>query len=133
MSSNVFGSGSFRSHNSGTLQGVVVLLLLLGGVAIFVLQCGANFGRNRSVAEGELDTWAKELGVAIDVGDDGHRKRVCNDSDNDGDGYVSCSYTEKGVRTQVECSRAYTLGSGCRDPKVHVPAATVHVGASSKE
>ena len=72
-----------------------------------------NMGASKGEAEKQARAWAKEMDISV-------KKIVCNGSDSDGDGYVSCSFNAGGVITTYECAGAYNLNHGCRVPKVHV-------------
>lgn len=93
------------------------LLLFASCTVCGVMSAGMKSSRNAPTAETELRTWARKLGIEV-------KGATCNTVDSDGDSYVSCSYTdEHGTRYQVECAGAWTWQHGCRDPKVHMPAA----------
>lgn len=118
MSSGIFDHHHSSSSGGGLLIGGIALVVILGVVCQFT----GNFGRNSSVAETEARTWAHQLGLEV-------TGITCNPVDTENDGYVSCSVMTKGAALpyQVECARAMSLQHGCREPKVTVPAANIHV------
>lgn len=86
--------------------------------AMFVL-CYVLAGcSSKSTAEQEARQWAKEMGFDVHA-------VSCVHTDNDGDGYISCSLSVKQTDGSVEmlpieCAKAYTMNEGCRAPKVNL-------------
>lgn len=91
----------------GTLIVVAISTLGLG-------TCGCNAtGVNKESAQDNAKKFAKELDLDV-------KKISCNNSDSDGDGYVSCTFAMKsGAIEQFECA-SWGLNSGCRRPKMSI-------------
>jgi hypothetical protein len=91
-----------------------ILLVFFGiiGTTLALAACSGPTQRNQ--AKQEATQWAKELGLEF-------TGASCADYDSDGDGYVSCTLAMKnGDTKQIECRGAYSIGHGCRDPKMSV-------------
>lgn len=89
-----------------------VTLLLFGSM---LFNCS---GQNGAVAEEEAIRWAAQMGIKP-------QGVQCARTDTDGDGYVSCSASEKRPdgTTQIhaiECASSFSLNSGCRVPKLGI-------------
>ena len=103
----------------------MTLFELMVGVAILavVVSVGAwgcslalSGPKQQRTAESEARAWAEGMGVKL-LG------VSCADIDSDGDGYVSCMANVEGQGTvPIECRGAYSVGHGCRSPKLRIPA-----------
>lgn len=103
-----------RAKRMAVLRHIAATIVCLLIVALFSLTCPGCVFDKAQAGEEEAHAWAKKLG-ADDVS-----RIVCNGTDSDGDGYVSCTLVYKtGGREQVECAwGAFPWNSGCREPKV---------------
>jgi len=109
---------SHRHHASKRGLSMVELMVV---IAIFSVFCGllvwglsAAFAgpKQKATAEAEARNWAKGLGLKL-LGVE------CANVDSDGDGYVSCTANVEGQGVvPIECRGAYSVGHGCRSPKL---------------
>lgn len=103
---------------------LVVLVSALGG------GCYQITGASKDHADAEAERWAGEQrGLGSDVQ---FVPGSCNKYDTDaegGDGYHSCSFVVGGQPATFECAGKSLIDSntGCRAPKIKVPATNVHV------
>lgn len=84
--------------------------------ALLLLLCGCNIlGWHNEAAEQHAQDWADKVGVEL---------LDCGGSDNDGDGYVSCTFRVNDSIETFECAgwTWLTPHDGCRAPKIKVPA-----------
>lgn len=90
---------------------LVVCTIILAAMSLTCPGCVVD---KEQAAEREAASWISKLG-ADDV-----IKVVCNGTDSDDDGYVSCTLVYKGgAREQVECACGpLPWHTGCRQPKV---------------
>lgn len=102
------------SYNDNT-ESIAVVVILVIFAAIGVVSYSKCSGGDHKSAEHEFKSWAKALDLKYD-------HATCNNHDGDGDGYVSCTYTVDGAPTTVECAGSWTMQSGCRTPKMRIPA-----------
>jgi prepilin-type N-terminal cleavage/methylation domain-containing protein len=100
-----------RGFTLAELMGVIAIVSIVF-VGVFATSCSGSGQRN--AAKQEATQWAKELNLEL-------TGISCADYDSDGDGYVSCTLAMKGGETkQIECRGAYSIGHGCRDPKISI-------------
>jgi prepilin-type N-terminal cleavage/methylation domain-containing protein len=100
-------------------RGFTLIELMIGiaavGILLLVVFAAACSGpEQKNAAKQEATKWAKELGIEF-------TGISCADYDSDNDGYVSCTLALKsGDTKQIECRGAYSIGHGCRDPKLNI-------------
>ena len=100
-----------RGFTLTELMGVIAIVSI---VFISVLAASCSGSDQRNAAKQEAAQWAKELGLEF-------TGASCADYDSDNDGYVSCTLAMKSGETkQIECRGAYSIGHGCRDPKISI-------------
>jgi type II secretory pathway pseudopilin PulG len=102
-----------------TLRGFTVAELFIVvsvlTVLALVLSAACSGNAQKNTAKEEATKYARELGVSFSG-------ISCADYDSDGDGYVSCTIRpEVGDLMYVECRGAYSIGHGCRIPKIRIP------------
>lgn len=100
-----------RGFTLAELMGVTAIVSIVF-IGVFAASCSDSGQRN--AAKQEATQWAKDLGLEF-------TGISCADYDSDNDGYVSCTLAMKGGETkQIECRGAYSIGHGCRDPKLNI-------------
>ncbi len=116
-----------RPMGREAMRGMSVLELMIVVAILAVLVVVLGFGcrsmmagaSQKRAAEKEARAWARWMGLEL-VGLD------CADNDSDGDGYVSCSANVRGQGiVPIECRAAYSVGHGCRAPKLHIPGQSI--------
>jgi len=99
-----------RGFTLAELMGVIAIVSI---VFIGVLAVSCSGSGQRNAARQEATQWAKELNLEF-------TGISCADHDSD-NGYVSCTIAIKSGETkQIECRGAYSIGHGCRDPKINI-------------
>lgn len=104
-----------------TSDKIIIGTILTITAAIGIGSCMAVDSANQGAAEKSVEAWAADLRYIV------HAKS-CTNQDSDGDNYFSCTvdFTDGvGVRhakEQLECKGKFTLGRGCRDPKLNAKA-----------
>jgi len=87
----------------------------LTGLFVVVALLGLGCEQQRATAQAEARRWAAELGYTV-------RGASCANVDSDDDGYVSCTVVVVDGDTArpmaIECRGAYSVGNGCRRPKL---------------
>ena len=94
-------------------------LIVLAIFAVFSAIIGSRFAcsgsKQNDAAKSEARKYARDLGVR-------YSGISCADYDSDGDGYISCTIKpETGDLMYIECRGAYSIGHGCRSPKMQIP------------
>lgn len=104
-----------KAHTRGlTLVELMFIVAIVGIVAMCVFAASCSGPEQKNAAKKEAAQWAKELGIEF-------TGISCADYDSDNDGYVSCTLAMKSGETkQIECRGAYSIGHGCRDPKLNI-------------
>jgi len=100
-----------RGFTLAELMGVIAIVSIVF-IGVFAASCSGSGQRN--AAKQEATQWAKELNLEF-------TGISCADYDSDSDGYVSCTLAMKSGETkQIECRGVYSIGHGCRDPKLNI-------------
>jgi hypothetical protein len=97
-----------------TLAELMFIITIVGIVTMGVLAASCSGPEQKNTAKREAAQWAKELGIE-------YSGISCADYDSDNDGYVSCTIaTKNGDTKSIECRGVYSIGHGCRDPKLNI-------------
>lgn len=97
-----------------TLVELTFVIAIVGIVLMGVLAASCSGPEQKNAAKREATQWAKDLRLDF-------AGISCADYDSDNDGYVSCTIAIKNGDTKpIECRGAYSIGHGCRDPKLNI-------------
>jgi prepilin-type N-terminal cleavage/methylation domain-containing protein len=104
-----------KTHRRGfTLAELMFVVTIVSVVFVGVIAASCAGPEQKNSAKKEAAQWAKELGIE-------YSGISCADYDSDNDGYVSCTIaTKNGDTKPIECRGAYSIGHGCRDPKLNI-------------
>lgn len=105
------------------LRHFAATVVCLLAVALFSLTCPGCVFDKQAAAEREAAEWVRKIDATYVV------KAVCNGTDSDDDGYVSCTLVyNSGGHEQVECAYGpLPWHTGCREPKVAPSKSTTKI------
>jgi len=94
----------------------VAIIGIIAAIAIFGIRSCAGWGSQSEDVEATAMRWAADMQI------ENVKAVKCLDYDTDGDGYVSCTLSQKlpdgsSKLVQIECSSAFSWNEGCRFPK----------------